>query len=223
MDYRFIDMERYPRRDHFEAFRRMRNPMVQLTVNVEITDWLRRIKEAGLPFFLSFQYAVVRAANRVPEFRQRIRDGRIVEYAFCNPSYIVALPDGTYRYCNVIAGLPFPDYLREAKKKQRQALLEEHLEEDGDVEGFLFTTSVPWLSYAGLEMPWPDPDFSVPNIGWGKYVRDSRVRLEAGQPVERELVTLPVTVMVNHALVDGIHIARFFEYLNDELERFPFE
>ena len=103
MKYKSIDLSSYPRREHFAHFRDMQYPFVTLTAQVEVTDWLRCLKEAGYPFFLCFQYAVVRAANRVPEFRQRIRDNGIVEYAFCNPSYTVALPDRTYRYCMVNA------------------------------------------------------------------------------------------------------------------------
>ena len=94
-------MTKYPRLDHFRHFLTMQQPCVSITVQVDITDWLSRLRASGCPFFLSFQYAVVRAANRIPEFRQRIVDDKIVEYDYCNPSYIVSLPDDTYRYCNV--------------------------------------------------------------------------------------------------------------------------
>jgi chloramphenicol O-acetyltransferase type A len=143
-----------------------------------------------------------------------------VEYPFCNPSYTVAAPDGTYRYCLVHADQPFSDYLAEAKKKQRAALLTSHLEEEGDVLGQLFISCVPWLSYDSLIMPWPDSSFSIPNFGWGKAVRDVRLVLENGVPAEKETVTLPVTVMVNHALMDGLHLSRFFDGLRQELDRF---
>ena len=104
MSRKYIDMTKYPRLDHFRHFLTMQQPCVSITVQVDITDWLSRLKASGCPFFLSFQYAVVRAANRIPEFRQRIVDDKIVEYDYCNPSYIVSLPDDTYRYCNVQTG-----------------------------------------------------------------------------------------------------------------------
>ena len=69
-------------------------------------------------------------------------------------------------------------------------------------------------------MPWPSPTFSIPSITWGKAVRDVRLVLDAGVPVEKETVTLPVTVMVNHALMDGLHLSRFFDGLRQELDRF---
>ena len=46
---------------------------------------------------------------------------------------------------------------------------------------------------------------SDPRINWGKYVtRDGRT-------------TLPVSLLVNHALADGLHISRFFLNLEKEL------
>ena len=219
MTYKKLDMALYPRRDHFEYFLAMENPMVSLTVHVDITKWFQRLKKLGYPFFLCFQYAAVQAANAVPAFRQRIKDGGIIEYDFCNPSYTVSLPDGTYRYCLVNANQPLKAYLEEAQRKQEEALHTEHLEEEGDPLGLLFTTCVPWFSFTDISMPWPDRSFSNPNIGWGKYTKDTRLSLKDGKISEEEVITIPVTVMVNHALVDGIHLSRFLEQLDRQLDQ----
>ena len=37
MNYRTIDMKSYPRRAHFVYFRRLQNPMMGVTVNVDVT------------------------------------------------------------------------------------------------------------------------------------------------------------------------------------------
>lgn len=219
MEYTRIDLEKYPRREHFEYFRSMENPFLTITVQVDITDWLSRIKKAGCPFFLCFQYAVVHAANRVPEFRQRIQDDGIIEYEFCDPSYTVALPDGTYRYCLVNTDQPLEDYLREAKRKQQEAESAEHLEEEGDVQSQLFISCAPWLNYSACEVPHPDRQFSIPCFVWGKYQAEKYLALEDAKVVEKEKITIPVTVFIHHALVDGRHIAAFFSNLTEELSQ----
>ncbi len=219
MNRRMIDLETYPRRGHFAHFLRMDNPFVEMTAEVDITAWHDRVKREGLPFFLTFQYAVVHAANRIPAFRQRILDGGIVEYAFCDPSYTVARDDGTYGYCLAHADQPFDAYLAEAREKQRGISLGHDLAEEGDVLGQLFITCVPWISYTAVHMPWPDTRFSNPSIGWGRYVRETRLVLRDGRPAEQETVRMPVTVMANHALVDGIHLAQFYQYLDEELAK----
>ena len=212
-----IDMASYPRREHFEHFQTMGNPFVSLTKQIDITSWLAKIKGKNYPFFLSFQYAVVQAANSVPELRQRIRDGGIVEYTFCNPSYTLDCGDGTYRYCNVNADQPFGAYLQHAADMQRHVMDDPRLVEADDPESMLFISCVPWLSYTALEMPKPAPSFSVPSITWGKYEKELTLRIADGQLREYEKYVIPVTIMVNHSIVDGRHIAAFFSALEKEL------
>ena len=223
MSRKYIDMTKYPRLDHFRHFLTMQQPCVSITVQVDITDWLSRLKASGCPFFLSFQYAVVRAANRIPEFRQRIVDDKIVEYDYCNPSYIVSLPDDTYRYCNVNVNQPFAQYLKESRVKQDAALHSEHLEEEeGDVLGLLFISCVPWFNYTEAMMPYPGGSFSNPSFCWGGYRTEKYLALEDGRVTEKVKTSSPVTLFFNHALIDGIHAGRFFDNLGDELNNFDF-
>ena len=222
MSRKFIDMTRYPRLDHFRHFIAMQQPCVSITSQVDITGWLSRLKVSGCPFFLSFQYAVVRAANRIPEFRQRIVDEEIVEYDYCNPSYIVSLPDDTYRYCNVNVNQPFVRYFEESRLKQEAVLHAEHLEEEGDVLSYLFISCVPWFNYTEAMMPCPGGSFSNPSFCWGGYKTEKYLALEHGQVTEKVKASIPVTLFFNHALIDGIHVGRFFENLDDELNNFDF-
>ena len=217
MSIRIIDAETDPRIEHFEHFLAMPDPFVTLTVQMDITEWYGRLRGKGYPFFLSFQYEVAAAANSVPEFRRRIRNGRVIEYDVCGASYTAALPDGTYRYCDVRTDLPFEEYLKEAKVVQEQALKQEHLVESEDPESRFFISCVPWLSYSSLEMPKPSSDFSVPSITWGRLYTEKALAEKDGVPTTEERVKIPVTVMVNHALADGIHISRFFSKLEERL------
>ena len=76
---------------------------------------------------------------------------------------------------------------------------------DREQERLLFVSCVPWLSYTALVQPTPVPADSNPRITWGKYDRQG------------ERILLPVSLLANHALVDGIHIARFYQALEREL------
>lgn len=96
MHYRYLNMETYKRKDHFLYFNSLAFPYVGLTANVDITELLQKIKADRLPFFLTICYCVREAANQIPEFRQRIMDGRIAEFDRCATSHTVALEDGTF-------------------------------------------------------------------------------------------------------------------------------
>lgn len=202
MDYKVLDMDKYSRRKHFDYFRSLAYPYVGMTVNVDITDFVRKTKEEGLPFFLSLCYCVAQAANGVPEFRQRIRDGSIIQYDWCQTSHTLALEDGSYCYCTLESNMSFREYLPRAVEAQKLASKERSLEDGEAGDSLLFVSSIPFISYTSLIQPVPCPADSNPRISWGKYFRQG------------DRLMLPITVLCHHALVDAIHISRFYATLD---------
>ena len=161
MRYQLIDMTKDPRSGQFAYFRQMLFPFAGVTAEVDITDFAAR--RQGRPFFLSFLYAVVRAANAVPQLRRRIReDGSVVEYDWCPPSYTAMKPDGVYVYCTVEGDLPYEAFVALGQRRQREVLERGTLTEDGDVLSFFFVSALPWLHYSQLEHPAVSADDSNP-------------------------------------------------------------
>lgn len=206
MNYTYLNMDTYPRRAHFDYFRSLAYPYAGLTVEVDITEFLSAVKAKGLPFFLSLCWCVGQAANSVPQLRQRILDGKIVEFDRCPTSHTVALPDGTYCYCTLEVGRPFFDYLPYAAAAQEAAKTQGSIEESAEEAlSLFFVSTLPWVSYTGLVQPVPCPADSNPRITWGKY------RAAEGRTL------LPVSILCHHALVDGRHIAAFYDALTERL------
>ena len=202
-----IDMTKDPRGAQFEYFRSMTDPWAGITVPVDITELL--VSLHGRPFFLSYLYAVTRAANAVPELRRRLLpDGQVVEYDHCDPSYTVMKPDGTgvYVYCLLEDDLSsYEKFVAEGKRRQRETLARGTLTEDGDVLANFFVSCVPWLYYTQIKEPAGGADDSNPRFAWGKY------REENGRTM------LPMSLFINHALCDGWHVAQFYQNLEREL------
>ena len=159
MEYHIIPMETYPRRAHFAYFSTMAQPYAGVTVSVEITHFLESVQEKGSPFFLSFLYCVSRAANQVPELRQRIWKGEIIEYQNCPTSHTVALPDGTYCYCMLRSEKPFQEYLPEAVQAQEAAKRRQSLEDGTEEESLplLFVSSLPMMALCSPRLLPPTP------------------------------------------------------------------
>lgn len=212
INYSVIDLNTYPRRDHYIHFINMENPFLTMTVDVDITSYLNKAKENNYSFFLYFQYAVVNVANGIKELKQRIKKGKIVEFDYCEASYTVAKEDGTYRYCNVNCNTSLDDYFIYAKNKEKEAINSEHLTEEGDPDQYFYISCIPWTSYSSLNYPVPNNKFSVPSIGWGKYYKENYFD---DNGVIKCRYKMPVTIMVNHALVDGKQICDFFNNLQN--------
>jgi chloramphenicol O-acetyltransferase type A len=206
MDYKYLDMKAYKRKGHYEYFNSLSYPYVGLTVNVDITDLLNKIKAERLPFFLTFCYCVSKAANDVPEFKQRTLDNKIIEFDNCKTSHTVALEDGTYCYCTLDSNMPFGDFIPYAVQEQESARQNKTIdEEDTDICDKIFISTLPWISYTSLVQPVPIPADSNPRITWGRYF------------VQGARILMPVSVLCHHGLVDGMHIASFYELLDKHI------
>ena len=207
MEKKIIDMATYPRRSHFERFKEYADPYAGVTVNVDITGAYRRIKEDGLPVFISLLYAMVMGANRVPQFRQRFEGDGIAEYDFCHASYTVSKPDGTYRHCHTNCRGSLEEFIRSTAAAQERALQADGIDEAEDVVSRLFVSSTPWYSFTHCVQPTPAEKDSNPRIVFGKFYE------------ENGKILMPVNILVNHAIVDGYHIALFLDAFSDELKK----
>ena len=208
MNWHCVDMEGDPRKAHFDYFRTLANPMVGVTAEVDVTDLVAFCRASGASFYLAFMHAAALAADGVPELRRRILDGRVVEYDECPTSHVEPAPDGSYGYCTLRHHMPWAEFLPYGEAARKAARENPSIEEDEDVLSMVFVTCVPWLHYTQLIQPTAGGDESNPRISWGKYAPDWRGRL-----------MMPVTLMAHHGLVDGVHIARFYERLREQVCR----
>lgn len=206
---KFIDMENYPRKSHFEFFGSLAYPYVGFTANVDVTNPIRFAKEKGGSSFLAILYVAVKAANAVPELRQRIVDGKIAEFDHCNVGYTVALPDKTFCNCYTESRMSIEEFFVDAKARQAEAMKHPgFVNPDEDETGLIFASCIPWLAFTQCIQPAPIPADSNPRIVFGKYIK------------EGDRTLMPLHIQCNHALVDGYHLSEFyrvFQELADQL------
>ena len=206
---KIIDIENHPRRTHFEYFGSLAYPYMGMTANVDVTNLIRFAKEKGGSTFHAVLWAAAKAANAVPELRQRIVDGKILEYDHCNVGYTVALEDRTFCNCYTESRMSMEEFFVDAKRRQEEA--KKHpgfVNPDEDETGLIFTSCVPWVAFTQCVQPVPIPADCNPRIVFGKYIK------------EGERTLMPLHIQCNHALVDGWHIGEFyriFQEINDSL------
>jgi len=205
---RQINLETWPRREHFKVFSGLGYPHFSLCANVDITKFRPFLKGHNIPFTVAVVYLIARTANEIPEFRYRIRDGNVVEHEVCHPSTTILTGEDLFSFCTFHYTEKFSLFAAEAVK--RITHVKEHLNMyDGTAfDELLFMTGIPWVSFTGFVHPINlDPVDSVPRFAWGRFFE------------EGDSLRMPVNVQVHHALVDGIHVGRFFqtiqEYLSD--------
>ncbi len=205
---KIIDLENHPRKSHFEYFGSLAYPYMGMTANVDVTNAIRFAKEQGGSSFHAVLWLVSQAANAVPELRQRIENGQLVEYDHCNLGHTVALPDRTFCNCTTDCRRSIEEFLPYAKKQQEEAM--QHpgfVNQEEDESGMIFTSCVPWVQFTHVVQPVPIPADSNPRIVMGKYFKDG------------EKTMMPLHIQCNHAMVDGWHVGEFYRIFQELADR----
>ncbi|MGG7163615.1 CatA-like O-acetyltransferase [Clostridium ihumii] len=201
-----LDLETWNRRKQFELYKNMDYPHVNVCANVDITKFYEYIKEKEKPFFISFVYVVSKVANEIKEFKYRIRGNSVVEHETVNPSFTIMGQDDVFNFCSTKFTYNFNEFvlngLNEIEKKKNVV----ELEDDEVSDNCIFMTSIPWVSFTSMSHPIDmSPVDSIPRIAWGKYFE------------ENGSLKMPLSVQAHHAVVDGIHIGRYFERIEEIL------
>jgi chloramphenicol O-acetyltransferase type A len=95
---------------------------------------------------------------------------------------------------------------RMAEAKEEPSMVHFGHDQDGDFarDDLLSMTLIPWLSFTRFSLTRKPQVDAVPLLAWGKVLEDG----------DRTL--LPFSVNFHHALVDGLHIARFVAFIEEE-------
>ena len=196
------------RKKHFDFFRSMSQPHFNICAPVDISQLLNWIKSENLPFTLTMVYCLSRIANNIPEFRRRIRGDSVWEHEKVDPSFTIETKvSDVFSFCHV----PFTDnyttFLKRGHIKSAQMQEAPIFEDEEGRDDLLFLSSLPWISFTGIThaMHCPSTD-SVPRITWGKY------------STEKNVTSMPLSVQVHHALVDGKQVGIFFHLLQELLD-----
>jgi len=203
---RRIDLETWPRREHFMLFNAFDYPHAGLCANVDLTAFYPVVKRRGISFTVATVYVLARAANEIPEFRYRIRGREVVEHEIVHPSTTILTDEDLFSFCTIDYTEDF--FLFAARATEQIAYVKGHrtLEDGPGRDDLLFMTAIPWVSFTSVMHPMHlHPADSVPRIAWGKFFEDG------------EFLKMPLGVQAHHALVDGVHMGMFYARVQDYL------
>lgn len=183
----------------------MNHPHFNLCGNVEVTGIIEKIKKKKLSFTPTIAWVMSKAANDIPEFRQRIREGKVVQHEVVHPSFSVETEVAdVFSFCEVKFSEEQDDFLMRAKDIMEAMRKNPSMEDDHNRDDYLFMSSIPWISFTSMQHAMSyHPCDSVPRITWGRYFK------------EGDKIMMPLSVQVHHAVVDGRHVGKYFELVDD--------
>ena len=206
---RQLDLATWNRRQHFAFYRGYDNPYFNLCAPVDVTRLLERCRAKGGPsFFLASLWASLTAVNEIEELRYRIRGDDVVVHARVHGGSTVLVPDGTFRFAYFDYEPDFWTFAEGAASVLERVRVElGPLEPRPERDDMIHYSIIPWVAFTSFSHArrWRTDD-SVPKIVFGRHHRDG------------DTDRMPVSIEVHHALVDGLHVGRFFELFQHHLE-----
>lgn len=204
---KYIDIESWPRKAHYKLFKEMDYPHFSICANVDITEMYSYIKEKDISFFKAMLFFTSKIANNITEFKYRMEDDKVAQYDFVHPSFTFLTQPEVFSFCSVDYTEDFQCFLKRVQEEIKLLNGKVNLEDETNRNDRIFITSMPWVSFTSVTHPINlSPSDSIPRIAWGKYFE------------ENGRLKLPFSVQVNHAMMDGLHVGKYFSLLQDSLD-----
>jgi len=207
---KIIDLNTWERTTHYQFFKRMDYPHYNMCVNIDITHFLKAVKEKQISFYYAMIFAATDALNGVEAFRYRIRGEQVVLHDKVHPSF-TDMEKGSELFKMVTVNMEpsMEPFTLKAKKKAEEQKEYFVIEDFAGKDDLIYITCIPWVSFTSLSHTISfNKDDSVPRIAWGKYFTDG------------EKTMLPFSVQAHHSFVDGIHMGKYIDNLQNYLDNF---
>jgi len=206
----YLDLESWPRRELFHFFKDYDQPFFNICVQLDVTDLVRLARSReDLPFFLTYHYLALRAANEVEPFRYRLREDRVLVHDRIHMGTTVLLDGERFSFCYFEEDGDFARFAEKAGASLESLRAGEgRLEPRDDRDDLVHCSVIPWASFTSFAHARKSGrKDSVPKLVFGRYYEDGGA------------FKMPVSVEVHHALMDGVHVGRYFELLQDYFAR----
>ena len=205
-----LDLENWPRKEHFHFFRQFEEPFFGATVEINCTKAYEVAKALNTSFFIYYLHKTLVAVNTMECFRYRISGDQIYINDRIDGSATIGRKDGTFGFSLIEYHADFKIFeqtaLTEIERIQSTTGIFTRAFEDDNVIHF---SAIPWLNFTSLShaRSYTFPD-SCPKVSFGKMTTS-----ETGKR------TMPMSVHVHHGLIDGLHLGQFVDSFQELMNR----
>ena len=195
-----LNIESWKRKDHYLFYKDFELPFFNVTVDVDVTDLYEISKERGYSFFLLTLFSCLQAVNEIEAFRYRIKDDEVLCFDRVHIGSTILLDDNTFNFCYFEYTEDLDEFVANGLAAIEAQKRKNVLDPGADQLDIIHCSVLPWFSFKSFQNARKlGAGNSIPKIVFGKYTSQDGRKL------------MPVSVEVHHALMDGWHLAQFFE------------
>ena len=206
--FKHLDLETWSRRRHFEFFRNSDDPFFNLCTEVDVTRLVEKVSSLTHgSFFLASLWISTRAANETESFRYRLEGDSILVFDSVDCGSTILREDETFGFGYFRYTTDYSQFASEGAREIARVRSETgDLRERTDSLAMIYYSVIPWVSFSSFSHARNRGERdSIPRIVFGRHHPDHGRRM------------MPISVEVHHALMDGLHVARYLERMQDYL------
>ena len=202
-----VDIARWNRKTTYEFFRDYRDPYFNIAANLDVTNLYRFCKTNSLAFSLAGLFFSLQTANAIREFRFRLQDDRVVEFDVIHATQTILNDDETFSFCYFEKNEDIFEFDRAGKAAVEKYKKLKTFDVENDRVDLIYYSVIPWVSFTSFKHAASgSTTMSVPRMVFGRIFEDGGKK------------KMPFSVEANHALMDGIHVGRYFELFQRNLD-----
>jgi len=200
-----VDIDNWIRKPHYQFFKAFEEPYYGVCVNVDCTSAYRFAKANGHSVFLYFLYQSLSAAQKIEAFKYRIDGDEVFLYDQIDAGSTIARSNGTFGYGHILYRPGLPEFLSDANREVERVRSASDLTRT-IAPNVIRYSALPWIDFTSISHArmFSQPD-SCPRISFGKMTE------AAGRK------SMPVSIHVHHALVDGLHVGQYIDCFQELL------
>ena len=204
-----VELSDWSRKEIYDYYKSYDDPFFSICTQLDVTQFVKFTKARRYPFSLCLVYLSLHQANLHDSFRFRIMNDEVVLVNAVNAAMTVLHANDCFDYCFFQYHKEFFEFLSSASGQ-----LENHrksqkcfhpIDKEYDI---IHYTMLPWINFSNMRHA---HDYkrvdSIPKFVFGKYTEIEGHSL------------MPMSIEVNHALMDAIHVARYINDLQDVLNK----
>lgn len=201
-----IQMEQWPRKAHYEHYKNNIPCSYSITVDIDITNLLIRLKERGMKSYPAQVFMISSVVNQLPEFRMTMNnDQRLGYWEVIDPMYTVFDPitetfSAVWTKYDSCYNTFYSAYLQDTAQYTCGGLFPQEYIPPNTFN----ISSVSWLDFTAFNINvFSDGNYLLPIFTIGKYKK------------ENGKIMMPLAIQCHHAVCDGYHVGKFVETLRE--------
>ncbi|UOE39364.1 chloramphenicol acetyltransferase [Chryseobacterium oryzae] len=205
---KIIDIEKWNRKEHFEFFSSMKSPYFGFTTEVDCTVAFNLAKENNHSFFAVYLYKSMAAIHTIEELKLRIVDDKLIVFDEVHVGSTIGREDGTFGFSFFEYSPDFTIFNENLQNEIQRVQNSSGLGISNDILplNHIRHTTIPWNTFTNVLHPTNfDPKECIPKITFGKF------------SIKNNRKMMPVSIEAHHGLADGIHLAKYFEEFQIQL------